>query len=128
MILKQPGLHLHKQQRYYPLLQYLLRTIMHCVKIIYPREKNSYFNFDHYFEVHLPLALDAIKPYAEVIKIEVDRGEQGLEGTGDLPFHCICSVYFSGPDGPEGFRARALRLPSACSNRAWSLPGWKPPL
>jgi uncharacterized protein (TIGR02118 family) len=78
---------------------------MHCVKIIYPRENNSYFNFDHYFEVHLPLALDAIQPYAEVVKIEVDRGEQGLEGAGDLPFHCICSVYFAGPDGPEGFRA-----------------------
>ena len=77
---------------------------MHCAKIIYPRTSDSWFDFDHYFSVHLPLALNAIKPYATVLRVEVDKGEGGMQGEEDLPYHCICSVYFEGPEGPQGFR------------------------
>ncbi len=77
---------------------------MYCAKIIYPRASETFFDFDHYFEVHLPLALAAIKPYADVVKVEVDKGEGGMSGADDLPFHCICSVYFDSEEGIAGFR------------------------
>ena len=77
---------------------------MHCAKIIYPRTADSWFDFEHYFAVHLPLALKAIKPYAKVLKVEVDKGEGGMQGAEDMAYHCICSVYFEGSEGPEGFR------------------------
>lgn len=77
---------------------------MHCAKIIYPKQPGTFFDFDHYFAVHLPLALQAIKPYAKVLKVEVDKGEGGMTGADDLPYHCICSVYFADAEGPAGFR------------------------
>ena len=77
---------------------------MHCVKIIYPRTADTFFDFDHYFKVHLPLALGAIDSYAEVTRLEVDKGEGGMTGESDLPYHCICSVYFDNADGCAGFR------------------------
>ena len=77
---------------------------MHCAKIIYPCAEGTWFDFEHYFNVHLPLALEAIRPYAKVTRLEVDRGEGGISGSGDLPYHCICSVYFDGPEGCDGFR------------------------
>ena len=77
---------------------------MHCVKIIYPKKADTFFDFEHYFAVHLPLALASIKPYAKVLKVEVDKGEGGMSGMDDMPYHCICSVYFEGGDGAEGFR------------------------
>jgi uncharacterized protein (TIGR02118 family) len=77
---------------------------MYCAKIIYPRTEETFFDFDHYFQVHLPLALKAIKPYADVVKVEIDKGKGGMTGIDDLPFHCICSVYFETADGIDGFR------------------------
>ena len=77
---------------------------MHCVNIIYPRTAGTFFDFEHYFSVHLPLALKSIKPYAKVLKVEIDKGEGGMAGAEDMPYHCICSVYFDGADGPAGFR------------------------
>jgi len=78
---------------------------MHCVKIIYPRKSDTFFDFDHYAKVHLPLALTAIAPYAEVLRLEYDKGIGGLAGSEDLPYHCICSVYFADAAGAAGFRA-----------------------
>jgi uncharacterized protein (TIGR02118 family) len=78
---------------------------MYCAKIIYPRQADTFFDFEHYFATHLPLALNAIRPYATVRRIEVDKGGGGLQGTDDMPYHCICSVYFDSEQGPEGFRA-----------------------
>ena len=77
---------------------------MYCVKIIYPNNPGTFFDFDHYFNVHLPLALSAIKPYADVQRIEVDRGQGGMQGEKDLPYHCVCSVYFEEAAGLAGFR------------------------
>jgi uncharacterized protein (TIGR02118 family) len=77
---------------------------MHCAKIIYPRKNDTFFDFDHYFKVHLPLALKSIAPYAEVARVEVDKGEGGMTGAEDMPYHCICSVYFESADGIAGFR------------------------
>ncbi|NKB35750.1 MAG: EthD family reductase [Gammaproteobacteria bacterium] len=77
---------------------------MYCAKIIYPKSEESFFDFDHYFKVHLPLALSSIKPYAEVVKVEVDKGVGGMVGEEDMPYHCICSVFFNNSDGIDGFR------------------------
>ena len=77
---------------------------MYCAKIIYPRSDSTFFDFDHYFKVHLPLALSSIKPYADVVKLEVDKGEGGMQGSEDMPYHCICSVYFDTAEGISGFR------------------------
>jgi uncharacterized protein (TIGR02118 family) len=77
---------------------------MYCAKIIYPRTSDTFFDFDHYFKVHLPLAVKSVTPYAKVIRLEVDKGEGGMIGTEDMPYHCICSVYFDSADGIAGFR------------------------
>lgn len=38
------------------------------------------------------------------MRVEVDKGEGGLTGAEDMPYHCICSVYFESEQGPDGFR------------------------
>ena len=77
---------------------------MYCAKIIYPKTEATFFDFEHYFKVHLPLALSSIKPYADVKRVEVDKGEGGMQGIDDMPYHCICSVYFESAEGISGFR------------------------
>ena len=77
---------------------------MYCAKIIYRRTVDTFFDFDHYIKVHLPLALKSISPYSAVRKLEFDKGLGGMTGADDMPYHCICSVYFDSEEGITGFR------------------------
>ncbi len=47
---------------------------MYCVRISYPRQPGSKFNFDHYYNVHSPLGLAMVMKYGGIqpVKILVD--------------------------------------------------------
>ena len=75
---------------------------MYCVRIAYPAQPGSSFNWDHYFAVHLPLGLGLLRKHRGVtaLKVEVDRNiNDGKNGAA--PYHCICSLYFADQQGAD---------------------------
>jgi uncharacterized protein (TIGR02118 family) len=76
---------------------------MHCVRIFYPNEPGSSFNWRHYYDVHLPLGLGLLARHTGVkpVRVEVDR-DISADGKGSAGrYHCICSVYFADRAGAE---------------------------
>ena len=69
---------------------------MYCVRIVYPNKPGSSFNWQHYFDVHLPLGVKLLRDYCHIspARIEVDRHMMSA-GDTDPPYHCICTLYFN---------------------------------
>lgn len=69
---------------------------MYCIRIVYPKKPGSSFDWDHYYAVHLPLGLSLLAKHtdAKPVRLEVDQGITADGTDGNVPYHCICSLYF----------------------------------
>ena len=69
---------------------------MHCIRIVYPKKPGSTFNWRHYYAVHLPLGLSLLAKHCNVTpaRVEVDESITRDGKNEQVPYHCICSLYF----------------------------------
>ncbi len=70
---------------------------MHCIRIVYPKKPGSSFNWEHYYDVHLPLGLSLLAKHCGIApeRVEVDQGITADGVDDNVPYHCICSLYFT---------------------------------
>ena len=70
---------------------------MYSVRIVYPNKPGSTFDWQHYYDVHLPLGVGLLQEYCGISpqKIEVDQHITPDGKDGDAPYHCICTLYFN---------------------------------
>ncbi len=70
---------------------------MYSVRIVYPNKPGSTFDWQHYYDVHLPLGVGLLREYCGISpqKIEVDQHISSDGKDGDAPYHCICTLYFN---------------------------------
>ena len=69
---------------------------MYSVRIVYPNKAGSSFDWQHYYDVHLPLGISLLQAHCGIspLKIEVDQGITADGQDGNAPYHCICTLYF----------------------------------
>ena len=70
---------------------------MYSVRIVYPNKPCSTFDWQHYYDVHLPLGIRLLREYRGIspLKIEVDQHITSDGKDGNAPYHCICTLYFN---------------------------------
>ena len=70
---------------------------MYSVRIVYPKKAGSSFDWQHYYDVHLPLGIRILQEYCGIspLKIEVDQHITADGKDGNVPYHCICTLYFN---------------------------------
>ena len=70
---------------------------MYCVRIVYPNKPGSKFDWQHYYDVHLPLGVGLLREYCGIspLKVEVDQHISADGKDANAPYHCICSLYFN---------------------------------
>ena len=70
---------------------------MYSVRIVYPNKAGSTFDWQHYYDVHLPLGIRLLREYRGIspLKIEVDQQITSDGKDGNAPYHCICTLYFN---------------------------------
>ena len=70
---------------------------MYSVRIVYPNKPGSTFDWQHYYDVHLPLGIRLLREYRGIspLKIEVDQHISSDGKDGNAPYHCICTTYFN---------------------------------
>ena len=69
---------------------------MYSVRIVYPNKAGSTFDWQHYYDVHLPLGIRLLREYRGIspVKIEVDQHITSDGKDGNAPYHCICTTLF----------------------------------
>ena len=70
---------------------------MYSVRIVYPNKPGSTFDWQHYYDVHLPLGIRLLREYRGIspLRIEVDQHITSDGKDGNAPYHCICTTYFN---------------------------------
>ena len=70
---------------------------MYSVRIVYPNKAGSTFDWQHYYDVHLPLGIRLLREYRGIspLRIEVDQHITSDGKDGNAPYHCICTTYFN---------------------------------
>jgi uncharacterized protein (TIGR02118 family) len=70
---------------------------MYGVNIMYPRKPGSDFDFDHYFNVHLPMGLGLFKRHLGILPkdVLVQKYTYGGDGKAESAgYHAICTLLF----------------------------------
>lgn len=75
---------------------------MHCVRILYPKGNGRPFDWEHYYNVHLPLGLGLLRTHTGAVpdRVEVEANGHAPDG-GAGPYQCVCSLYFADQRGVE---------------------------
>lgn len=71
------------------------------ITIIYPATPGTPFNWDHYMNKHLPLAVGTSQRHSDLNYCDVDKP---LQVGDDTPTVCICVVHFATAEGMAAFR------------------------
>lgn len=77
---------------------------MQRITIIYRGESDARFDWEHYINKHLPLAVGTSRRYSSLNKCDMDK-PLDFSGQGFFnPHVCICVVYFADEQGMSDFR------------------------
>ena len=74
---------------------------MYQVQILYPIGKGTTFNWDHYFAVHVPQAMAALRRFSNAVKLEI---VQPLDDSPSKINHCVGVITLPDDAALEGFR------------------------
>jgi len=64
------------------------------VFVLYPNTEGTRFNWDYYFEKHIPLVEGLLKPQG-LVAISIDKAVGGPEPNQPPAHHCIFSMTFN---------------------------------
>ncbi len=76
-------------------------SVVYRVNIVYPGGESARFDWKHYLERHLPLAVGTSMRHTTVTGCDIDRP---IATVPEPPYRCICTVYFDGGVSMERFR------------------------
>lgn len=77
---------------------------MFKVRATYLPRPDMKFDFDYYFRVHVPLAMQQGKGRIRILKIEVETGSTSLMEPGERLSPCVFSIYFAEQQDVAEFR------------------------
>lgn len=81
------------------------------ISILYPNKAGARFDFDHYTNIHLPLAVGLLGAHPGYRGVTVERTVSGMEANSPPAFIAMCHFVFTSIDAfLEAFAPNAATL------------------
>ena len=77
---------------------------MYRIRAHYLPVENAFLNYDHYFSVHVPLAVRQMNGAVKVHKVDIEKGAECLFETHELQPLLVLSIYVESTADVEDFK------------------------